>query len=416
MLNSESMGWPIRASWMLLIGVQFLPVWFSSYVLIVLLLLIGWKWRSNSWRELLRDNWFKLLFIYFSWQLLSLLWTRNLEDAGSNLGTQLLMVLLPTLLFVRKPNQDDVRWLFKAQFFASLLAITFALAYATWHVYNSPVIDENIYYTYFFYSGLSGPIMHPGYFSLQLIVSLGILAKFWADKYWRLNFWTIAAGFLLLACLIMLNGRMTLLSALLTLGIGLIYYAISKKRWIPIWVLTGIIGVMILSFRVLPTPIQDRLLEVTQSFEYDIASFEASNYNGVTIRLAQWECAAEIIRENFWFGTGAGDGKDELRAVYLKKGFQTGLIKQYNTHNQFIEATLYGGIVQALLLLGLFVYGIRKGLKNNNTLFAAFLLFIFLCLQTETVLFWHRGVLFFSIFASLLYLLDEKPKQASDGI
>lgn len=404
MLNSESMGWPIRASWMFLIAAQFLPVWVSSYaVLAIVLLHIGF-WKSNQWRSLTKEVWFRLLAIYFGWQLLSLGWTENYKDAGSNLGTQLLLVLLPALLFLRKPNATDVRWLLKAQFLASLAAVTFALGYGSWRVIQSPIIDEVIYYAYLFYTGLSEPIMHPGYFSLQLIVSLGILGKFIADKHWRLNFWTISAALVLLASLIMLNGRMTMLAALLTLGLAISYQAISKKRWKPVMLLVGLVCLFLLSIRFLPQAVQQRLLEVTESLEYDIATFQTSDYNGMTVRLAQWECAGEVIRENFWRGTGAGDGKDALNAVYTRKGFQTGLEGQFNSHNQFVEAMLYGGIVQALLLLSLFIYGIRHGIRQNNPLFVAFLVFIFLCLQTETVLFWHRGVLFFGIFSSLLYL------------
>lgn len=404
MLNSESMGWPIRASWMFLIATQFLPVWVSSYAVLFLLLLHLWFWKSNDIRALGKNTWFKLLTVYFGWQLISVFWTQNLTDAASNLGTQLLLVVLPALLFIRKPSQTDLRWLFKAQFFAALAAVIFALAYGSWRVYHSPVIDETIYYAYLFYTGLSEPIMHPGYFSLQLIVSLGILGKFIADKHWRLNLWTVSGAVVLLVTLIMLNGRMTMLAALLTLGLAIIYQAISKKRWKPVLLLGGLVCLFVLSFRFLPVPLQQRLLEVTESMEYDIATYQTADYNGITVRLAQWECAVEVIRDNFWLGTGAGDGKDALNAVYKQKGFITGLEGQFNSHNQFVEAMLYGGIPQALLLLGLFIYGIRRGLTTNNPLFAAFLLFIFLCLQTETVLFWHRGVLFFGIFSSLLYI------------
>ncbi len=404
MLNSESMGWPIRAGWMLLIVSQFLPVWFSSYALAVLILLVLVGWKSNNWRELRHNGWFRGLLFYFCWQLLSLLWTQNWADAGSNLGTQLLLVLLPGLLLIRKPDQADLRWLFKAQLLSSLAAVAGAFVFAAWRVYHSPVIDETIYYAYFFYTGLSEPIMHPGYFSLQLIVSLGILVKFWMDKHWRVNTGSITAGICLLACLVMLNGRMTMLAALLTLGLAVVYQAITLKRWKPVAVLLGIVLLFVLSFRFLPSQVQLRLLEVTESLDYDIKTYQAADYNGITVRLAQWECAAEVIQDNLWFGTGAGDGKDALREVYTQKGFQTGLVGQYNSHNQFVEAALYGGLIQSFLLLGIFVYGIRRGFKTKNLLFVAFLAFIFLCLQTETILFWHRGVLFFGIFSSLLYL------------
>jgi len=404
MLNSESMGWPLRGSWMLLIASQFLPVWYSGYALMLLLIVFILGWKTAEWRVPLQNNWFTALLAFFLWQVVSLSWTQNMVDAGSNLGTQLLLVLLPALFLTKRPSQMDSRWLFKTQLFASLAAVVAALLFASWRVYHSPVIDHTIYATYFFYTGLAEPIMHPGYFSLQLVVSLGILYKFWREGHWRVNIWTLSVGILFLLFLVMLNGRMTLFAAFLTLSFALLYQAISLRRWKPLLILVMSALLLIFSYPLFPVPLKQRLAEVTESTAYDLATFQTADYNGITIRLALWECATEVIKDNFWLGTGAGDGKDALRAVYEAKGFQTALEGQFNSHNQFVEAMLYGGLIQVLLLLGIFITGVRLAVKAKNMLFLAFLVFIFLCLQTETILFWHRGALFFGIFSTLFYL------------
>lgn len=398
------MGRPLRAAWMILIGSQFLAVWISSYVIVLLLIILISGWKQLNWQELKQNTLFKAIFLLFAWQVLSLIWTTNMKDAGANLATQLLLVLLPAFLFIRKPNSSDLRWLFKAQLFSTLFAILFAYGYAVWRVTEAPVVDHTIYNAYFFYTGLSAPIMHPGYFSLHIIASLGILIHFWIAKYWRINLTTIVLAAVLLGCLIMLNGRMTILSGLITAALALIYLAVSKKQWKPMIALVGLTLVLAIGTQFLPKQFKQRLFEFTESFNYDISSYQANDYNGITIRLAEWECANEVIRENFWIGTGAGDGKDALNQVYVDKGFQVALIGQYNSHNQFVEAMLYGGFIQMLLLLTVFFLGLRRGILTKNYLLTAFLVFVFFCLQTETVLFWHRGVLFFAIFLGLFSL------------
>lgn len=148
-------------------------------------------------------------------------------------------------------------------------------------------------------------------------------------------------------------------------------------------------------------------MEVTENFSYDMATFQPDDYNGINIRLALWECAGEVIEQNFLFGSGAGDGKDALRAVYQNNGLQVALEDQLNSHNQFVENAVYGGLVQAILLLFIFIWAGRNAFRNKSWPWAAFMLFVFLCLQTETILFWHRGVLFFGIFATLFYLMPK---------
>ncbi len=410
MLNSVAMGWPIRLAWSLLLISQFFPVWYSSYALLFLLLVLGYHSKQLNWRGALASRWWHLWAVYFSWQLLSMSWTSNLTDGWSNLSTQLVLLLLPFLFLLRPPGLNDVIWLFKTHILASLGAMLYAVFAACMRLqaltdFDGYAIAYNLSYTV-----LAAPVMHPGYFSLNLVISMAICFYLVYIKTWRWQITTISFMGFTAVFLVMLNGRMTLFAAFITLSLGLVFFAIRAKRLKPILLLLVLAVGLLGTLPFLPPTVKGRLMEVTEGLSYDMATYQAADYNGISIRLALWECAGEVIHDNYLLGTGAGDGKDELRAVYAKKGLQIAIDDQLNSHNQFVENMVYGGLVQLVLLFFIFVWAWRKAYLNQNWLWAAFMLFVFLCLQTETILFWHRGVLFFGIFATLFYLTPRRGK------
>lgn len=404
MLNSVAMGWPIRWAWSLLLVSQFFPVWYSSYALLVLVLVLTFHGGQLQWKSAFTNRWWQLWAVYFGWQLTSMSWTTNLTDGWSNLSTQLLLLLLPLLLLLRPPNPKDVFWLFKTHLLASLGAMLYALLSAYLRIQSLNATDFGTISRQFSYTGLSEPIMHPGYFSLNLVLSLGLCFLLIQHKVWRWHLATISYILFTALFLVMLNGRMTLIAAFLTLSVGLILYAFRSKQIKPLLVLLVLAIGLFGTIPFLPPAVKGRLMEVKDGFSYDMANFQKAEYNGVSIRLALWKCAGELIVDHGIWGVGAGDGKDELRKIYTKYDLQFALDDQLNSHNQFLENMVYGGLVQGALLLLIFIWGWSRSYLYRNWPWAAFLFFVFLCLQTETILFWHRGALFFGIFSSLLYL------------
>lgn len=404
MMDSAPMQKGIGLAWMVLIIAQFLPVWCSSYALLLLILLLGYNYKQLNWQLFKQNRLLLPWLVLFSWQLLSFAWTTNYQDGVANFNTQALLLLLPVFFFLAPPDRNK---LFKLQTvyilaasLAGITAVVIALfnAAATTHAFMDALPF------FLFYTGLAEPIMHPGYFSLHIATALLLLLINRKQYHQRIGkAWLLPLG-LLLVILLLLNARMTLFSAFFSLAMVVLVKAYRQRQW-------GRLGVFILgsflvaaaSWAVLPDQMKYRLTEFTRTTHFDMASFGYNDYTGLTIRLAQWSCSWELIQEQPLLGSGIGDGKTDLNRIYQKNGFIIGIEQQFNSHNQWIEALIFGGVVQLLLLLFAFGTMVYQAYIQRNVALLSWLLFIFLCSQTETILTWHRGVLFFAIAWPLLW-------------
>jgi O-antigen ligase len=387
-----------------LIIAQFLPVWWSSYALLLLFIMLGIGYKQLNWR-LFKQNTFLYPWLgLFAWQLLSFSWTTHYQDGLANFNTQALLLLLPVFFFLSPPDKKQLFALQATYILAASLAAFTAVVIALFKAGSTTHAFLDALPFFLFYTGLAEPIMHPGYFSLHLVTALLFLLV--NKAYYRQlvgKFWLLPLG-VLTGVLLLLNARMTLFSAFFTLALVLLLWAIRKKQRRPLLIFfTTSVLVGATTWTVLPDAMKFRLTEFTRTTHFDMATYGYNDYTGLTIRLAQWTCSWELIKQQPILGSGIGDGKTDLNQVYKDKGFIIGIKEQFNSHNQWIESVIFGGIAQMLLLLLAFVQLAIHAYRQKNIPLIAWLLFIFLCSQTETVLTWHRGVLFFALAWPLLW-------------
>ncbi len=137
-------------------------------------------------------------------------------------------------------------------------------------------------------------------------------------------------------------------------------------------------------------------------------------------RVFIWGEGIEVIKENFWTGTGTGeedyalnekldkiDAKfwDGKRVYYLNS-------KLYNYHNQFLQWFAANGILGFAFILGTFIVGIVWSVKTKSALALAFLILTFTSFFTESMLERQAGVLFFSFFFGLLVINQRVAKNS----
>ena len=119
-------------------------------------------------------------------------------------------------------------------------------------------------------------------------------------------------------------------------------------------------------------------------------------WGSLSIRLAQWECARNVIQNHWALGVGSGDGQDTLMESYREKGFVEGLRNNYNTHNQYLGTWITLGLPGLILLL------LMLWPWERDELWTCFLVLIFISFLTENMLDTQKGVVFFSFFYALL--------------
>jgi O-antigen ligase len=139
-----------------------------------------------------------------------------------------------------------------------------------------------------------------------------------------------------------------------------------------------------------------------QMIQLDQDASLGRTWDGLQIRLAIWNCAAGIIKENFWKGVGVGDTQQTLQRTYDERKFYfASRYNSYNAHNQFVEQWLMTGVVGCFLLLLSVGLPLVHSFKSGRETYLIFItIFIFFCF-TESMLEVSKGVVWFSFFNSI---------------
>jgi len=388
----------------------------TNIVMLILFLLALTLADKSDWRRTLRSPIFILpsLFYLFSW--LSLLWSDNIAAALPMLETKSSFLLAPLLigLSVRFYSLGFKEKALKAFLLGSLLASLIALLYATFrsvengHLYK--LAQDGVSKQYLFlYTHLAEPIMHPGYFASFLGIGFFIACYFFLKRDKRRFLYLGAAAFLFVMMLL-LQARINLLAILMLLPPAFVYWAFKSRSYklllLPLVPAIALVAALTLGGESL----RDRYLQLPD-FSYDISG---TDFNSATYRLAEWESAAALIADNFWIGTGFGDNRDALIETYRAKQFWEGLSKRYNAHNQYLESFIAIGLVGlSLLLLSLFYYLIAFW-KKGDYLNVLNLLFLMICLLTESMFERMWGILLFTLFFPLMMYLSEDKQRDLD--
>jgi|GEM_PF-1295509 len=125
-------------------------------------------------------------------------------------------------------------------------------------------------------------------------------------------------------------------------------------------------------------------------------------HNSTNIRVGIYKCTWELIREHPLAGIGVGSDRQMLSECYAQ--FPTDVYKKtfYNTHDQYLNFWLLGGILSLLLFLASIVWQYRLSIHWKDYTFLFFLLLITICFLTENILSRQAGIVFYYFFSCLL--------------
>jgi O-antigen ligase len=132
----------------------------------------------------------------------------------------------------------------------------------------------------------------------------------------------------------------------------------------------------------------------------------ATNPNGSTIlqRLEYWKTGIQLIKENFIFGVGTGDIKDEYKRKYEKNNSLLLPENRLEAHNTFLTFFITFGIFGFLYLLYVIYDVTGKSYQSSDFLGFVFILILTSSFFTEDTLETQMGITIFSFLFSLLSL------------
>lgn len=385
-------------------------VWRITNILIMILGLY-WLFHGNLKERLivtLSNRYLVPSIAFFLLNLIGLIWTENMEYGFLTIEKTLTILVFPFVISGVGLGKEHF----------NQILLTFVLA-------CSAVAISGLYFAYdtysitgdagFFYSNhLFSHVGTQGvYFALYSNLSILFLTYLWITRSEsKLKIWQVLPlGFFLLAITFLSAGRMSILSLLVCFLIYVGYLVVSKKQYVLGTALIFVlISVLVSAIYIFPNTVQ-RFKSITNiEFNYEnmnpVNQFQRENkkenWNGLTLRLATWNCGIDVIKKHPWFGVGTGDYSDELIKAFEARKFYYMLNMGGGIHNQYMEALISWGIIG----LGVFLYGILYpfylAFRQKNYLYCAFLIIFLLAFLTESVLSRYSGIVLYALFGSIL--------------
>ncbi|WP_298505522.1 O-antigen ligase family protein [uncultured Maribacter sp.] len=377
-----------------------------KYVLGCLLLLkfIDVYTNPEVYKSFFVRNKIKFLFLsfFFMFSVFSFLYTDDLKS-GFGLIANYLFFIIFQIIFIS--NQLLLRDIFKSFLYGILFLEFVNIGIA---IYNFDITQDYVnVINSITYERLSNMVkLHPGYYSLMILISIFINNYFVQGK----KKWLI---FLFQACFLFFLASRLLLLLLLFFCIFLIFNLDKKYK-------LGVTGVILVCLFFL--------------FKVDFVNesvFRFSNFdNALGIIFNEWKCGMEIcIKEitsdfiariyqiksslqlifksftSFLFGYGIGDFKFELLKQYEVNNFEWGINAKFNSHNQYLSTMLIGGIFN-LVALFIYIFSPLVYLKKSvyKKLYILIAIVFLLYSLTESFLLRENGVLVFTFFVSAFAL------------
>ncbi len=112
-----------------------------------------------------------------------------------------------------------------------------------------------------------------------------------------------------------------------------------------------------------------------------------------------------VFLKNPIFGVGIGDVQDELVKEHLTSGNMEAYTRKYNAHNDWFQILIAAGLVGFALFAYLYYEMIRMAWSKKERYMISFLIYFTLISMTESILERNKGVIFFSFFLTMFFIL-----------
>ncbi|MFD2588021.1 O-antigen ligase family protein [Croceitalea marina] len=249
--------------------------------------------------------------------------------------------------------------------------------------------------------------VHGTYMSLW--VGFGVLILFSLIVNWAVGqkLKLIMAGMVLIIYFlywqITIGARMPLSMTIILCCIYLFFRVKSSLRFILVFfLLSGFILFLNLSESNFMQRVEN-VFNVEHSLPSGDYSLNFEDISSEDIRKGIFLCSWQLIKKSPLVGYGVGDVQLNLNQCYQER-IPSNVYQKflYNSHNQYLHVVLVGGVFAlAVFLISLFVVLYISYWKSDYLLFS-FTILTMACFMTENLISRHDGIIFYSLFNSIL--------------
>jgi O-antigen ligase len=354
--------------------------------------------RAQPFKNGLRALPLQLMVLFFGLTLVSAMFSANGTGALFSIEIKLSFLFFPYLLFCFEWPVEILKRCVVSFVSGCFFACVYLILRAFYYSINGQP-------EYFFYT-LFSDMIHSSYFAMYLVLAIAIVVLFYRKWFSAQKSVLISSYFFIavfVVTIFLCSSKLGIISFFICMPL-LLFYTLRQRlhfKYVGMGV-AGLVLLMIVSARLLPGSFQ-RLNSLTSL----PAQIDKTSTESTAVRVLIWQEALQLVRENFLWGTGAGDDNDALYAAYERQGLTGALSHKLNAHNQYLQTFIGLGVCGFLLMLLMTAGQMIRAVRQKNVLLFIFSLLITLNFLVESMLQTSAGVLFFAFFYCVFNLVDE---------
>ena len=367
-----------------------------TYIIVILILTFFFekdRFNNYTFNKTILLPFIVAISVYFIYTFLS----PDIILGFKILERQISLLAIPLLIVFAKWEQNRISLFFRIFIITGFLIGVAAILKFLWFIsinldwisYMAEEKGSRLLYLQYKFPHVIGT--HPTYWSYLLISAIIIL---WSNK----NVKVFQSNSFIYFLLIFFNVNLFVLASRTPLLINIFVHIfflirfvnqekISLVKKVSILLLVGSI-----LFIGLQLPLLSNKLEIIKSDE----------------RFYHWPVAFKTIKQNFFvLGEGLGQSSSIIKNDIILNGDDRIRYLGDDLHNQYIREYLDMGILGIFSLILLLAYPLiirRKKFWYGNSLYIPFIILFSLGLMTESYLYRLKGIVFFTVLSSILYL------------
>lgn len=322
-------------------------------------------------------------------------------EALRQLNVKLSFLLIPVMLFGAGLSSHAAKSILHWFIYGCFAACISLLCLATWDYLR---FHDRSVFTY----GAFSRYMHVTYFSMYILISMALL---WMEEILngtRLRFFMLLQLGVFMLCLFFISAKISLILFIPFSLICLYQWVNIHKRY-----LTGIAVALVLSS--LPACLYLLSPSLKNRIDYGIQELVnppeyTSGIASTGVRLMAWKSAWPDIKANLPLGIGPHKVQDMLSVHYTKAGFELGVDKKLNMHNEYLQQLAGTGIAGLLIWILIILQPLIQSQKLYRSIGVLFALVVGGSALTESILERQAGTIFVCLIGIALVLAYGKEK------
>lgn len=382
--------------------------WNSKIILLLALFTLLSIKPLDLWRRITSNKIYWLFSSLFLLDVIGLIPSDNIQGGLRYLETKASVIVFPLVMLAAASTltKQIIRNICRA-FALGLLTVLFGYFF----ILLSTGIKTGFDIEYWFQDRLtsipaianSRISIHPSY--LSLYITFCTFCVFEELRTIRTKWTQLLYGTVLLVFLIFqlwLNSRMGLIGFMIVGVFYLAYRANMKQKLI--------VGVGAVAFITILSSLpfaRERFILAPLRAIRNAGQVNATDSDSwpIAFRVQIYDCSIHLLKNNHWLtGYGTGDSRDKIIECYREMNYGWLVARQLDAHNEFFAQLHRHGIGGLALFLICLIIPFRKAVHGDDIVYAAFILSIALSCLPENLLSSQKGVVFYSLFNSLLCL------------